>query len=242
LNEFAVIVDIAKKRDYTAIMVMRDTPEVIRGIDRLGTADRTLHYYDVSHIDKFQGLPYQDIADRVTDMMSHANLRNNADLLVDGTGVGEAAVDLIRERGNYPLPIIFTGGGQVREVYSDVGSIFGNVPGRLAGARTIKEIHVPKADLVTAGRVILQQNRLRVAKSRWSDDFRKQLEAFRGKVNEKTNRIKYEAETEQDHDDLVVCYLMGAWWLTRRKEADEIPERIIGGGSGVPDWDPFDHL
>lgn len=243
MKEYAVIVDIAKKRDYTAIMVMRDSPEVVTGKPILNTSDRVIHFFDIAHIEMFQGLTYPEIIERVQFIMDFADIRNNADLVIDGTGVGEAPVDLLRASGFYPNSIVFTGGTQVRFVYSDVGGVFKGAPGQLLGAQTVREIHVPKADLVSAGVVILQQGRLRVAPSlRWAEAFRKQLEAFRGKVNEKTNRIAYEAKTEADHDDLVVCYLMGCWWFRNRKGSDEIPEQTMERELISNDWDPFNFI
>lgn len=240
MKEYAVLVDIARKRDFTGIMVMKDFPEVVPEIKAIGTGPRVIHFYDIVHIEKFQGLRYQEIADRVAAVTDHSDLRNNSDLLVDGTGIGDAAVELMRGKSLYPLPIIFTASGQAREVYSDMGSVFGE-SGRLNAARVIKEIHVPKADLVAAGTLLLQQRRLRVAPGRWADEFRKQLENFRGKVNEKTGRTKYEADTEAIHDDLVVCYLMGAWWFTNRKGKNEIPEREIADNRSAG-FDPMDFM
>jgi hypothetical protein len=147
--------------------------------------------------------------------------------LVDGTGVGEAAVELIRRAGLNPLPILFTAAGAVKEKYADFGDVFGGRQGTLRGARILKEIHVPKKDLVTAGSILLQQRRIGAAPGRWAEEFRKQLEAFRGKVNEATRRVVYEAEHESDHDDLVVCYLMGAWWILNRRERNAIEERRV---------------
>jgi predicted RNase H-like nuclease len=236
MNEYVVSVDIAKKRDYTAIMIVKDQAEIIDGAPALRQPDRTAHRFDVVHIDKFQGLTYPAIAKTIESLMSHTNMRNNSDLLVDGTGVGEAIVDLLRERMLNPLPIVFTGGTQEREVYSEMGTVFQSTTGKLAGARIIKEIHVPKENLVSAGRIIIQQRRLRVAQGlRWAPEFEKQLLGFRGKVNEK--RVKYEAETENLHDDLVVCYLMAAWWLNRSRAE----ERVLPMESDkVNDWNPMD--
>lgn len=239
MKEYAVLIDIAKKRDFTGIMIMKDFPEVVPEVSGFKTGPRIIHFYDIVHIEKFQGLRYQEITERAVKVMDHVDLKNNADLVVDGTGVGEAAVDLMRGAGLFPTPIIFTGSGQMRYVYADMGSVFGNVPGKLSVARTVKEIHVPKTDLVSAGTLLLQQKRLRVANTRWSEDFRKQLENFRGKVNEKTGRTSYEADTEAIHDDLVVCYLMGAWWFGNRK--DDIPERELTENESTG-FEPMDFM
>jgi hypothetical protein len=55
-------------------------------------------------------------------------------------------------------------------------------------------------------------------------------------VNEKQH-IRYEADTEALHDDLVVCYLMAAWWMTRsRAEERALPME----SDKVYDWNPMD--
>lgn len=236
MNEYAVLVDLAKKRDFTSIMIMQDVPEIVQGIK-----NRIIHYYDIRQIEKYQGMRYTEISKRVSQIMDHTVLKNNADLIVDGTGVGEAEVDIMRDDKLYPIPIIFTGGMQPQYVYCEMGSVFGNIPGKLQAAKVLKEIHVPKVDLVSAGVLVLQQKRIRIAPSRWTEDFRKQLENFRGKVNEKTRNVKLEAVDESIHDDFVVSFLMGAWWFTKYQDEKEIPEREITTEETVG-FDPMDFM
>jgi hypothetical protein len=224
-------------------MVLRDKPDIIPASMALKTPDRIVHFFDVSLIEKYQGLSYGEMADRIAVVMSHINLRNNADLLIDGTGVGEAAVEQVRSRGLSPIPVIFTGGETYSERYADFGSLFKGAPGQLNTAHILKEIHVPKKDLVAAGSVLIQQGRIRVAAGRWKEDFRKQMQAFKGKVNETKSgkkHISYEAETESDHDDLVVCYLMAAWWIQHRMARHEIPERRLPAKEDMTGWEPLD--
>lgn len=244
MNEYAVLVDFAKKRDFNATMVMKDTPEIVPGPEVLGRPDRILHFYDILYIEQKQKRRYHEIAEDTVKLMRHQDLAVNADLLVDGTGVGEAVVEIMREKHLFPIPIITTGSGQVREVYAEMGQVFTGAPTKLQGARTLQEIHVPKADLVAAGQALMQQGRVRVARGlRWAAEFEKQLERFRGKINEKTHRKVYEAETEEDHDDLVICFLIGSWWFTSRQSRETIEERQLATGIDQPgDWNPYDHM
>jgi hypothetical protein len=221
-------------------MLFHDNAQIIDGNQTLGTSDRVIHYYDIKKIEQYQGLDYEDMAGRIAIIMQNPQLRLNADLIVDGTGVGEAAVEMIRKRGLYPVPIIFSGGGEPREHYAGMGEIFNNGT-KLAGAKVLKDISVPKKDLVDAGKVMIQQGRLRVAPGRWNEDFKKQLNKFKGKVNETTHNTKYEADTEMDHDDLVVCFLMGAWWILNRKERHSIPERTAAENA-TAGWEPDDYM
>jgi hypothetical protein len=176
------------------------------------------------------------MADRIATIMQNPRLRMNTDLIVDGTGVGEAAVELIRKRGLYLIPIIFGGGETPREHYAEFGGIFSGTAGQISGAKVLKDISVPKKDLVDAGKVMIQQGRLRIVPGRWNEDFKRQISKFRGKVNENTRHTKYEAETEQVHDDLVVCFPMGAWFIFNRKEKG-IPEQV-GKRNVTTGWEP----
>jgi len=153
--------------------------------------------------------------------------------------VGEGVVEIMRERGLRPIPIITTNSGRVREVYADAAEIF---PGATKlRMRTLKEIHVPKSDLVAAGQLLVQQERVRVAAGlRWAEEARKQFKSFRGKINERTQHKVYEAETEEDHDDIVICFLMGAWWFVSQRAQQEIPEQQLPQDEDARTWDPYD--
>jgi hypothetical protein len=243
MNEFILTADIAKKRDYFALMLFRDTARIIEGNSTLETADKVIHYFDITNIEQYQGLGFEEMADRILTVMSNPLLKLNTTLLVDGTGIGEAAVELIRKRGLYPIPIIFTGGAASVERYSNMGEIFNN--NKLSGARVLKEISVPKEDLVAAGSVLMGQGRVRVAPGRWTERFKTQLAGFKGKVNEKSGRVKYEAETEADHDDLVVCYLMGAWWILHRHNRawdGGKMDVVIKDKENTSGWEPDDYM
>jgi hypothetical protein len=224
-------------------MLFRDSPEIIPGHEGLASPDRVIHFYDITNIEQYQGLRYEDMAGRVHAVMENPALKNNADLVVDGTGVGDAAVELIRKRGLSPVPIVFTGGGAAREVHEELGKIFGpQQAGSLRMLRAVREIRVPKKDLVAAGAVLMQQGRLRVAPGRWKEDFLRQLGKFKGKVSKETGNRKFEAESEGDHDDLVVNYLMGAWWILNRRGKGGIEERRLGAKEDTAAWEPGDYM
>lgn len=239
MKEYAVLVDLAKKRDFTAIMVMKDSPQIVLGHEVLKTPNKVVHYYDIVHISQKQGVWYHDIVREIGELMQRAALVENADLIVDGTGVGEGVIEIMRKQGLHPIPIITTGGGLMREVYADAADIF---PGttRLK-VQTLKEIHVPKSDLVTAGQLLVQQERVRVAAGlKWAEEARRQFKSFRGKINERTKHKVYEAETDEEHDDIVICYLLGAWWFTMQRAKQEIPERQLPMDGDTQTWDPYD--
>jgi len=239
VHEYILTADIAKKRDFFALMLFHDNAQLIPGNQTLVTSDRVIHYYDIELIEKYQGLGYEEMADRTATLMQNPKLRMNTDLIVDGTGVGDAVVELMRKRGLYPMPIIFSGGEKPNIHYAQFGQVFKNNTS-LYEARVVESISVPKKDLVDAGKVMIQQGRVRVAPGRWNEDFKTQLYKFKGKVNENTGNRKFEAETEQDHDDLVVVFLLGAWWIFNRKEKG-IPEQTSEQNVTVG-WNPADYF
>jgi len=164
---------------------------------------------------------------------------HNTQLIVDGTGVGEVVVDIMREQGLYPLPIVFTGGTNVRPVYADFGKVFGS--GTSMQATVLKEIHVPKEDLVHAGVLIMEQKRLRLASNlQHEDDFKRQMVSFKGKVNETTGRKKYENEFDDIHDDFVVTYLMACWWMTYSHASANQDNEIEDNQDAS--WNPMDFV
>jgi hypothetical protein len=222
-------------------MLFHDCAAIEPGNETLGSPDRILHRYDIKLIEQYQGLSYEDMAGRIETILMDPRLRMNTELIADGTGVGDAAVELMRKRGLCPVPIVFGGGERPLEHYAKMGEVFGNAPGKLYGAKILEYISVPKKDLVAAGAAMMQTGRVRVAPGRWKDEFRRQLAAFKGKINEKTGNTKYEAATEADHDDLVACYLMGAWWIFNRRDRGAIPERTVPKDAEAG-WDPMDYI
>lgn len=241
VKEYLSVWDIAKNRDFTVGMTFKVSPEIINGAPLANRPDRINTYLDIVAIEKFNDVSYDMIAETIRARVGHELLANNSELLIDGTGVGSAVVDLLRAMNLAPIPIIFTASGQVREVHAEFGKMFDSAPGSFRPLQVVKELHVPKVDLVGAGRLILEQGRLRVAKGlRWAGDLEKQLMAFKGKVNEKTQRTSFGDEGDA-HDDMVVCLLMAAWWALRG--GNEIKDRPVYRSDKVNEdgWNPADH-
>jgi hypothetical protein len=241
MNEYALIIDPGKRRDAAAKLVIKDTVEMVDGHKILKGADRAIHRYDVTYLNKTIRQPYPELVEDVCALMNTRELTNNCDLLLDATGVGEAVADMLIDAGLAPIPIIVTGGDRVREVSQATGNVFGPAGGtQLRGARVLTEIHVPKQTLVTAGQAAVQQRRVRVAKAlKWREDFDKQLTHFR--VDKK--KTGWEADNPDVHDDFVTVFLIGVWWFTRERKDIIIPDKTPLTGSGKPHgWDPMDYL
>ncbi len=241
-KEYICAVDIAKKRDYTTIQIYRDAKSAIHHPEESGRPDQIVSFLDLVYQAKLQAIRYTEQARIVYDLLNRIKMLHNTQLLVDGTGVGEAVVDIMRETGLNPLPIVFTGGTSVRPVYEEFGKVFGGSSSQaFARAQVLKEIHVPKEDLVHAGMLMIQQKRIRLAQQlNHEDDFKRQMESFKGKVNEATGRRKFENESDDIHDDFVVTFLMAAWWRTYSR-ASQTTDREVREESNAS-WDVMDFI
>lgn len=244
MKEYIYVLDPGKKRDYAAEMIFRDTPLIVPGEPTLERPDRIVHFMDLIHIDKHKGVSYTQMCKKVQTRSNMVQLVNNSELLVDGNGVGEAVLDIMRMMKLKPIAINSHGGTAVKKVYDAFGNIFqGDSADNIKPLKILKEYHVPKLDLVEAGRVILEQGRLRIAKGlEYADDFRLQLQDFKPKEANKKGYVAFEAEHDEIHDDLVICFLMAAWYIMNRADSKRIPETTIPKDEPIKNWNPFDYV
>lgn len=241
-KEYIVSVDLAKKRDATAIQIYRDKPEVIPTIPGSPRRLKVVNYLELAYQRKIQQMNYLDQVRFIVDITNSVDISNNFTLLVDGTGVGDPVVDIMRENGLNPIPIIFTSGGSINEIAQPFGQVFGSSSStRLNGMKVLKEIRVPKDTLVHAGMLVMQQKRLRTAYNLdHKEEFAMQLQRFVGKVNEKTKRVSYGNESDDIHDDFVVAFLMAAWYSAYKRE--DVREAVVHLGRSDADYDPMDYV
>lgn len=114
-------------------------------------------------------------------------------LIVDATGVGRPVVDMFELEGLDPFALTYTAGHDVTK---------GDKP---------REFNVPKRDLVSAVKVALQKNLLRIAAGNpLTDVLINELKQFKVKINLK-GHDSYEAWRGSDHDDLVLATAMAVW-------------------------------
>lgn len=152
--------------------------------------DYELH---VRHLERFRDVLYPEVVERVRRLMYVPELRGDAAMAVDATGVGAAVVDMLRRAGLAFDAVTITGGDT--ETLSSYGSW-----------------RVPKRDLVGSLQVLLQSGRLKIARElTHADTLKAELLNFRVKVNIATGHDSYEAWREGDHDDLVLAAAIAAW-------------------------------
>lgn len=218
-TEYILSQDIGKKQDATTSMLYRLTPEYI---DYGDGERRVTTFMDVVFMDK-RRVSYMELGEYTRELMQAIALGDKCVSIIDGTGIGEAVYDIYTSVGLDPLKIIFTSGEtvSVEQKREKPSQRFGTVSG----------YKVPKVDMVSAAQVVFQQGRIRFAEDiEYRDECFQQLQAFVGKVNEKTHNVKYENLTDEIHDDFVVNILMASWYVKHMGRKLIIPD--VGSGFG----------
>lgn len=129
-------------------------------------------------------------------------------LVVDATGVGAPVVDALTDAGLNPVPVVITGGFQVNR--------------REGGGHT-----VPKADLVAAVQLLLEQRRLLIpAELPHAATLTRELANFRYEVGA-SGHVRYGAgpvgsadiswRGDGSHDDLLLATAVAAWHAERNQ-------------------------
>jgi hypothetical protein len=204
VSRFYVGLDLGQVSDYTAVCVA----------ERVSESPVELH---VVHLERFRGVLYPEVADRVGRLMDSPRLKN-AELVIDATGVGPAVTDIFARSGRRFTAVKIHGGDAVSN------------PSR-------GEYRVPKRDLVSGLQVLLQSGRFKIAAGLdHAETLRAELLNFRVKVNIATGHDSYEAHREGDHDDLVLAAAMAAWKAGHRTAEPRIRRLGALGGGRAEDW------
>jgi hypothetical protein len=145
-NEFCIGLDLGQANEYTALAV----------VEKVNAPDGSTTRFHLRHLERFPlRTPYAAIADRVAEIAGSEELTSyyndemlrpvsvSPELVVDQTGVGAPACDLLKERGLSFRRVVITVGEHQHRGWA--------------------AYHVPKADLVTALEITLQSSYLKVA-------------------------------------------------------------------------------
>lgn len=210
MKTYLLSYDPGKKHDPAALQLYRKT--VMRekcGID--GTEEKKIWRLDMIQQWKWREVPFQEQVDSVSYILREPRYAGDIELVMDATGIGEPLYDMFCSNGVVPWCVYFTGGHLTTPVYTRRRLRFSS---KGPGFAYIKGWNVPKEQLVKAGLLLMQQGRFAIVRGlKWKEEFRQQLIGFKGVVNEKTGRVKLEADTESLHDDMVCAYLMAAWYF-----------------------------
>jgi hypothetical protein len=217
MSKFIVGLDLGQAQDYTALCVVErvtyNVPleEQPKGYMRyLMPAPKTpLPHYHCRHLERFSlGTRYPAIVDSVAKMLETPELEDAA-LVVDGTGVGRAVLDMFVEAGLNPIAITITGGDSV--------------------VRDGSYYRVPKRDLVGAVQVPLQDKRLKFAEGLpLASTLIDEMLNFRVKITDSAHDT-YGAWREGTHDDLILAVMMATWWAQENEKGwtPEVQAQLI---------------
>jgi hypothetical protein len=207
VNWFYLGLDLGQRADYSAIAVVERVEaewarfDYVQWLRRTGREEAR---FAVRHLERMAlGTSYVAVAERVREMAGSTELRGRATVVVDGTGVGAAVVDLLRGPGIdcELVPVQITGGGRARQ---DGGAW-----------------NVPKRDLIGVVQVLLEQRRLKFAADLpRMQTLVEELMAMRVRVTE-AGMEQFGAWREGSHDDLALALALGCW----RAKGDE---RVVG--------------
>jgi hypothetical protein len=197
-------VDLGQVQDHTALCVLE------RCLWESSIRDKATWSYpqhetlDVRKIERLPlGLPYPEIARRVLGLVTrvqriayYGQETPKVELVVDGTGVGAAVIDMLGIAGGAHLvAVTISASGQATRK--------GTRPGG-------EKWTVPKADLVGTVATALQSGELRISGALpEAHDLTRELLAMRAKISE-AGRATWEAEAGS-HDDLVLAVALAVW-------------------------------
>jgi len=138
------------------------------------------------------GTSYPDVIGRVAALLASPPLKDDAMLIVDGTGVGAAVVDDFRLALRSLVDLTITGGDKITYEPPD-------------------RYRVPKRDLVGAVDSLLQADRLKIAPGLpEGTTLANELLNFKRSVSE-TAHDSYEGR-QGTHDDMVLAVAMACWF------------------------------
>lgn len=184
--QYVVGLDLGKSQDYTAVSVLE-----VFGEDK---PKERIHH--CRHLQRFKlGTSYPQIVASIRELCLREPLRSHEPkpfLAIDGTGVGNAVVDLFRQTpiNAHLKPVLIHGGD--RAIYED--GIW----------------RVPKRELISCVQVALQTGRLKIA-SELPDVgiLTQELQNFSVSISE-SGFDSYEARVGK-HDDYVLSVAIALW-------------------------------
>lgn len=143
--------------------------------------------------------PYTTVVDDVIRRLGGKDeQRRDAVLVVDGTGVGAAVVDLFRFA---ELPC---------EMFSVI----------ITGGVKAERNHIPKRDLISAVQVAIQTQRLQpIGHTKEIETFFSEMANYQLKLTS-TGHDTYNARTDSIHDDLVLAVALACWYRGSRNRGE----------------------
>jgi len=147
----------------------------------------------IRHVERLQlGMKYEKQIERIRWIYCRTCIQTKQKprIIVDGTGVGRAVVEMLVKSGFSPIVVTVTGGNNIN--------------------REGRNWNIPKKHLVSPLIVGVQNQTVKIARSlEHADILMKEMQNFKLKINIATGNESFEAWRERDHDDLVfACALI----------------------------------
>lgn len=204
MNNFVVGLDLGQSMDYTALSVVERIPQTelvqverregpITVVDTKRVAQPS--HYHCRHLARYElGTRYPDIVSKVKAMLQTPALQGAA-LVIDGTGVGKAVVDMFIAAKLKPIPVTITNGDTAHLVDG--------------------YYRMPKRDLVASAVVPLQERRLKFAEDMpLVSTLIQEMMNFKVKITESANDT-YGSWRDGQHDDLILSLMLACWVFDR---------------------------
>ena len=214
MNPFYILgIDLAQSSDYTALCVLERTqvetgrtnvnpkyPVFVPGrkLEFVKTPVYEYHYA-ARHLERLPiGTPYPAQVARIKALSDRLRAETKAvpQLVADSTGVGRPVIDVLRSAELAPAAVTITGGDTVSQDRNDY--------------------RVPKRDLVSIVQVLLQSERLKIARGLpEASTLTSELLAFKVSISLK-GHDSYGNDVgpwrENPHDDMVLAVALAAWY------------------------------
>ena len=185
---FFVGVDPGQRKDHTAIAVVQ------RRTLYPGSPYQELHSIAVVHVERMPlGTLYTKVVERVKEIVERCAREGDCTLAVDATGVGAPVVDMLRgARLRCSLyPVTITGGAHAHV------NAYGH--------------SVPKQDLVTGLRLLLEKKMLRVAGNlKGARILMRELMDVQARERS-SGGVRVGADGYGQHDDLAIALALACW-------------------------------
>lgn len=216
MYQFYIGVDLGQSKDYTAITILENNFKYL-------SINTKIPVYEVRHLERIKlGTSYPKIVKRLEALLQKIEIYHSQKvMLVDATGVGKPVVDMLRQGDLCTIiGITITGGHEVTEVQDG--------------------FHVPKKELVAALQVLIQSERIKIAKDlEFADTLKQEILNFKVKLDDRTGHESFEAWREHEHDDLVLSTAIAAWYAFREEPKTKTYLRETAGYEEAEEWDIF---
>ena len=198
-HRYLVGLYLGQANDYTALGILHQK----------FVESRHRFEYELPYLERVRGMPYPLIVDKVEALLKKPELQASEPplLIIDKTGVGAPVCDMFNPKfmqmhDNFQSNMV-----ALNKNVIEITITTGHTPSRVIGG-----YHVPKRDLVFALLAIYQSQRIKVAEALpLAEPLKGELTNLKLKINT-IGHDSYSAWRESEHDDLVLCLALSAWY------------------------------